>query len=76
MSREYAGWLIKKGGYYYRPNWSGYTATSLDAGRYTLAQAEAERAIEPPNFTIHPAPETVTDGVGDELRRILRGRVT
>lgn len=76
MSREYAGWLIKKGNYYYRPNWSGYTATSLAAGRYTRQQADAEAINEPENFKVIAAPETVPDGVGDELRRILRGNIT
>jgi len=72
MAREYAGWLIKKGGYYYRPNWSGYTVSALDAGRYTRSQAESEQRNEPENFTIDPAPETVPDGIGMALVTLLR----
>lgn len=55
--REYAGWLIKKRGYYYRPNWCGYTANAAEAGRYTRSQADRQAAVEPENFTIVPAPE-------------------
>lgn len=69
---DYAGWLIKKGSYYYRPNWSGYTAFKLDAGRYTRTQADQEAAIEPDNFTVEAAPETCPDGIGQEIIRIFR----
>lgn len=69
---DYAGWLIKKGQYYYRPNWSGYTGTTLDAGRYTREQADREALIEPENFTVELAPEMVADGIGSEISRILR----
>lgn len=72
MSREYAGYLIKKGNYYYRPRWSGYTVSKLDAGRYTLEQALHERSIEPDNFTYEAAPETEADGIGNEINRLLR----
>jgi len=34
--------FIKKGGYYYRKNYSGYTEHRTDAGVYTLAQAVRE----------------------------------
>jgi hypothetical protein len=72
MAREgYAGYLIRKGNYYYRPRWSGYTKTTLDAGRYTLEQAQAEQRTEPDNFTIHPAPETLPNGITNELVRLL-----
>jgi hypothetical protein len=40
-------WLIRKRGYYYRPNRAGYTASVAEAGRYTEAEAKAEAAIEP-----------------------------
>lgn len=40
-------WLIRKRGYYYRPNRAGYTASIAEAGRYTEAEAKAEAAIEP-----------------------------
>lgn len=34
-----AEYLIRKGGYYYRPNAKGYTTNIAEAGRYSLAQA-------------------------------------
>lgn len=40
-------WLIKKGGYFYRPNKCGYTTSKLEAGRYTKEDAEREAAVEP-----------------------------
>lgn len=43
-AREY---LIRKGGYYYRPNSHGYTTRKVEAGRYTKAEADAEAAVEP-----------------------------
>jgi hypothetical protein len=47
--REY---LIRKNGYFYRPNRSGYTMEKVVAGRYTKAEADREAAIEPENFTV------------------------
>lgn len=32
--------LIKKNGYYYRPNSKGYTSSAILAGRYTMEEAE------------------------------------
>ena len=32
-------YLIRKGGYYYRPNSQGYTISTAEAGRYTLEEA-------------------------------------
>ncbi len=43
-AREY---LIRNGGYYYRPNSHGYTTRKVEAGRYTKAEADAEAAVEP-----------------------------
>lgn len=40
-------WLILKGGYFYRPDRSGYTRDVIAAGLYTEAEAKAEAAIEP-----------------------------
>ena len=40
-------WLIRKGGYYYRPNRAGYTTSKAEAGRYTEAEARKEADIEP-----------------------------
>ena len=33
-------YLIRKGGFYYRPKCSGYTSSAITAGRYTLEEAE------------------------------------
>lgn len=33
-------YLIRKGSYFYRPNAQGYTSSALEAGRYTLAEAQ------------------------------------
>ncbi|WP_422057744.1 hypothetical protein [Sphingomonas sp.] len=38
-AREAAEYVIRKGGYYYRPNAQGYTPSVHEAGRYTLADA-------------------------------------
>jgi len=46
MSDE-AKYLVKKDGYFYRPNAQGYTNFKFDAGRYTKAEAEAHAAVEP-----------------------------
>lgn len=40
-------WLIRKGGYFYRPNCRGYTTRKEEAGRYTEAKAKAEASVEP-----------------------------
>jgi hypothetical protein len=40
-------WLIKKNGYFYRPERSGYTRDVIAAGLYTEGEARAEAAIEP-----------------------------
>lgn len=54
-----ARYLIRKGGYFYRPNAQGYTVSKAEAGRYTL-----EEAI---NLT-HP---NGPDGPRDELSYML-----
>lgn len=40
-------WLIRKDGYFYRPNFRGYTTAKHEAGRYTKADAEREASVEP-----------------------------
>lgn len=40
-------WLIRKRGYFYRPNFAGYACCKAEAGRYTKAEADAEVANEP-----------------------------
>jgi len=43
-------WLVRKGGYYYRHGFCGYTTRPSEAGRYTRSEAEAEAAVEPDNM--------------------------
>lgn len=47
--------IYKKYRGYYRPNNAGYTYNSCEAGRYTLAEAETERANEPAAITYRKA---------------------
>jgi len=47
--REY---LIRKNGYFYRPNRAGYTLEKVAAGRYTKSEAEREARIEPENVAV------------------------
>ena len=44
-------YLIRKGGYYYRPNSQGYTTEASAAGRYTLDEAEK---LTHPNGVLGP----------------------
>lgn len=44
---EKAEWLIRKDGYFYRPNCQGYTTHKHEAGRYTKEKAEKEASVEP-----------------------------
>ncbi len=49
-------YLIRKGGYFYRPNFCGYTTDVAAAGRYSKEDAEAEATIEPRHMSAVPAP--------------------
>ncbi len=54
-----ADYLIRKNGYYYRPNAQGYTSSKADAGRYTLEEAIRRS---------HPnGPDGPRDGITYEL---------
>jgi hypothetical protein len=46
MSDE-AKYLVRKDGYFYRPNAHGYTLHKFDAGRFTKDEAEKHAAVEP-----------------------------
>jgi hypothetical protein len=69
MSAEPRDWLIRKRGYYYRPDRAGYTASWHEAGRYTEAEAKAEATVESSigawqQDTIRPIePIEISDGV-------------
>lgn len=52
MSDEKREWLVRKGGYFYRPNGAGYTTRKIEAGRYTKAEAVLEAAVEPLHMTV------------------------
>jgi len=59
-------YLIRKGGYYYRPNAQGYTSHKADAGRYTLAEAISHSHPNGPNgprdgIDYMPADDAKTD---------------
>lgn len=68
METDAPVWLIKKGGYYYRPNRSGYTREVSAAGRYTRVEADREAAIEPWCMSVEREPEPTIDRVMLALR--------
>lgn len=41
MTGELEVYVLRKRGYFYRPNSRGYTASVHEAGRYTAAEAQA-----------------------------------
>lgn len=49
--------IIRKGGYYYRPNAQGYTSSLLEAGRYSETEAITHMEhCDPGEISIFPAP--------------------
>jgi hypothetical protein len=50
------GVVIRKRGYFYRPEWSGYTAAIGEAGRYDRAVAERHAAATE-GVTVHEIAE-------------------
>lgn len=44
--------VIRKRGYFYRPNWQGYTSSIAEAGRYLRGEAE-EHARTTEGVTVH-----------------------
>lgn len=66
------GWLIRKGGYFYRPNRSGYTGTKAEAGRYTEEEASAEHRNHPHYISAMPASEVPdADPIFDDEKRAM-----
>lgn len=50
-------WVIRKRGYFYRPNRAGYTDDINQAGLYSEQDARAEAAIEPWQISAHHVDE-------------------
>lgn len=50
-------WVIRKAGYFYRPNRAGYTSDIREAGRYSEVEAKREAEIEPWHMSAHLASE-------------------
>lgn len=61
MTSPATDYVIRKGGYFYRPNKAGYCASVYEAGRYTQADAEAE-AVHCPEVSAHPLSDWLTVG--------------
>lgn len=62
--------LIRKRGFYYRPNAQGYTVITRDAGRFTEAEAIAHRdSCDPGEITLVEAPEEVRKTIPEDIRR-------
>ena len=67
-------WLIRKDGYFYRPNKSGYTTSKAEAGRYNEADAKRECEIEPWHMkAIHEnewPDDPVSKDINDKVARL------
>jgi len=48
--------IIRKRGYFYRPDWCGYTASIHEAGRYPRQEAE-DHATTSDEVTVHSPSE-------------------
>lgn len=68
-------WLIKKGGYFYRPNCAGYTTRKIEAGRYTKEEAEREAAIEPWHMSAIHQDEIADDPIPAGYRILAPGEM-
>lgn len=69
-------WVIRKNGYFYRANRSGYTQEITAAGLYTEAEAKAEARIEPRGISAHLASEFITTPQDREVFGELRKDVS
>lgn len=61
-------WLIRKDGYFYRPNCAGYTTSKFEAGRYTKSEAEREAAVEPWHMKAIHQDDVEDDPVSSRVR--------
>lgn len=68
MTSEEREYLIRKGGYYYRPNCSGYTTSKFEAGRYTKAEADREATVEPWHMKAIHQDDVEDDPVSSRVR--------
>lgn len=69
-----ASWLVRKRGYFYRGESSGYTGAKSQAGRYTEAEAKDIASIEPDCMSALRASEWPDDPMTlspEVLRRLL-----
>lgn len=63
-------WLIRKSGYFYRPDFSGYTQEVVAAGLYTEAEAKRESQIEDTISALHVSEfRSEIENVRDLVRR-------
>lgn len=56
--------VIRKRGYFYRPEWCGYTSSLAEAGRYYRAEALAH-AANSEGVTVHSPEEFSTSTLKD-----------
>lgn len=75
MKEGPGAWLIRKDGYFYRPDCSGYTTRKDEAGRYTEAEAKREASVEPWHMSAIladdvPDPPYVADKRDAEIRHL------
>lgn len=61
-------WLIKKDGYFYRPNFCGYATSKFEAGRYTKTDADREAAVEPWHMKAIHQDDVEDDPVSSRVR--------
>jgi hypothetical protein len=64
------GVVIRKNGYFYRPEWCGYTASIEEAGRYDQAVAE-RHAANTEGVTVHQISE-FSEALAPALERARR----
>lgn len=63
-------YVVRKGGYFYRPNAAGYTASVFEAGRWSKEEAD-KYAAGCEGVTVHRADEfgTLREGLISALKK-------